>query len=233
MSDERSRGTEARSLMAGARPHDENSGKGTTDELGGLVVLVVDDEAVVRAYVARALTIAGMDVAVAADGREALRLVAEDRVRPAVVVTDIEMPAMTGVELAARLLAIRPSIRIVMMTGDAERAEAARRHPAIVDQVILKPMRLEAILDAVRSAAAADLDSHGRGRTAPSLGVRSSGAPRVARRAPTTRDEAAARDSSGTRYVAAPRTSSPGDPPPNEPLAGNPRRATLRGTRER
>lgn len=165
--------------MADVRPRDEDAGgAATTEELGGLVVLVVDDEAVVRAYVARALTVAGMDVAVAADGREALRLVAEDRVRPKVVVTDIEMPAMTGVELAARLLAIRPSIRIVMMTGDPERAEAARRHPAIVDQVILKPMRIEVVVDAVRAAAAADLDRTDRRRGAGGLGVRSSGTTR-------------------------------------------------------
>jgi CheY-like chemotaxis protein len=126
---------------------------GPANELGGLVVLVVDDEPVVRAYVARALTLAGVDVAVAADGREALRLVADDRVRPQVVITDIEMPMMSGVELAARLLAIRPSIRIVMMTGDPERAESARRHPGIVDAVLLKPMRIEDIVATVRAVA--------------------------------------------------------------------------------
>jgi len=119
---------------------------------GGLVVLVVDDEATIRAYVARALTLAGFEVAVAADGREALRLVVEDRVRPAVVVTDIEMPGMTGIELAARLLALRPAIRIVMMTGDKARADAARGHPSIVDEVLLKPMRTEALIRAVRPA---------------------------------------------------------------------------------
>ena len=117
-----------------------------------VVVLVVDDEAVIRAYVARALTLAGFEVAVAADGREAIRLVAEDRVRPAVVVTDIEMPGMTGIELAARLLALRPAVRIVMMTGDPDRAEAARGHPSIVDAVLMKPMHAGELVDAVRPA---------------------------------------------------------------------------------
>lgn len=121
-----------------------------SDSGGGLVVLVVDDEAVIRAFVARALTLAGFEVAVAADGPEALRLVAEDRVRPSVVVTDIEMPGMTGIELAARLLALRPALRIVMMTGDKARAKAARGHPSIVDEVLLKPMRIEALVRAVQ-----------------------------------------------------------------------------------
>lgn len=121
-----------------------------SDAGSGLEVLVVDDEPVVRAYVARALTLAGFDVAVAAGGREALQLVAEGRVRPAVVVTDIEMPGMTGIELAARLLALRPALRIVMMTGDEARAQAARGHPSIVDVVLLKPMRTDALVRAVQ-----------------------------------------------------------------------------------
>ncbi|MBA2380788.1 MAG: response regulator [Chloroflexi bacterium] len=63
-----------------------------TGEIGDVVALVVDDEALIRADIARALTLAGVVVAVAAGGREALRLVVEDRLRPAVVVTAIEMP---------------------------------------------------------------------------------------------------------------------------------------------
>jgi CheY-like chemotaxis protein len=117
------------------------------------VVLVVDDEPVVRAYVARALTLAGMEVAVAPDGRRALRLIADGAVQPSVVVTDIEMPGMTGIELAARLLAMRPDLRIVMMTGDPERADAARRHPSIVDEVLLKPVRPADLVAAVRPIA--------------------------------------------------------------------------------
>jgi CheY-like chemotaxis protein len=115
-----------------------------------MVVLVVDDEPVIRAYVARTLTLAGVEVAVAKDGREALRLVADGLVRPTVVVTDIEMPEMNGIELAARLLALRPRLRIVMMTGDPARAEAARLHPSIVDEVLLKPMRSDELVRAVR-----------------------------------------------------------------------------------
>ncbi len=146
--------------MRGDEPDGSASAPTSIDGAGGtatLVALVVDDEPVIRALVARALTLAGIEVAVAASGREALRLVAEDRVRPAVVVTDIEMPEMTGIELAARLLALRPAIRIVMMTGDADRAAAARHHPSIVDQVLLKPFRVEEVVAAVRS---------GRGRAA-------------------------------------------------------------------
>jgi CheY-like chemotaxis protein len=136
--------------MRGGSTRDPAAERASGDAVGSILVLVVDDEPVIRAFVARALTLAGLDVAVAASGPEALQLVADGRVRPAVIVTDIEMPGMTGIELAARLLAMRPTLRIVMMTGDKERAKAARGHPSIVDEVLLKPMRTEELVRAVR-----------------------------------------------------------------------------------
>ena len=114
------------------------------------VLVVDDDEAIVRADVARILSRAGFAVSVADSGRAALRLVAEGRIRPAVVVTDIERPEMSGVELAARLLAIRPTVRIVMMTRDPERAASARNHPSIIDVVLLKPIHADELIEAVR-----------------------------------------------------------------------------------
>jgi DNA-binding response OmpR family regulator len=120
----------------------------------GPAVLIVDGDPVVRDDVARALTLAGFRVATAGSSRQALRLVADGHVLPAILVTDIEMPGMTGVELAARLLALRPAVRVVMMTGDPERAASARRHPSIVDRVVDKPMALDELVAAVRFVAA-------------------------------------------------------------------------------
>jgi len=79
-----------------------------------------------------------------------LRLVVDGQVRPTVLLTDIEMPGMTGVELAARLLAVRPGLRVVMMTGDPERATAARAHSSIVATVLQKPIPMADLLAAVR-----------------------------------------------------------------------------------
>ena len=47
---------------------------------------------------------------------------------------------MSGVELAARLRALCPGLRVVMMTGDPYQAEVARAHETIVDAVLLKPL---------------------------------------------------------------------------------------------
>lgn len=138
--------------MGGDPPHAGASRGDSPGNSRPLAVLVVDDEPVVRGLVARVLALAGHEVAVAAGGREALRLIAGGHAQPAVLVTDIEMPEMSGIELAARVLALRPAIRIVMMTASPERAESARGHPSIVDCVLLKPMGNAELLDAVQPA---------------------------------------------------------------------------------
>ena len=113
-------------------------------------VLVVDDESVVRDWIARVLDREGIRAVLAVDGRQALRLVTDGHVRPAVLLTDIEMPGMTGVELAARLHAMRPDLRVVMMTGDPERAATARDRTSLVATVLLKPIELADLVAAVR-----------------------------------------------------------------------------------
>ncbi len=66
-------------------------------------VLVVDDEAPLRHYMARVMTDDGYRVLVAADGKEALALVENADSRVDLVITDVIMPLMTGPELAAQL----------------------------------------------------------------------------------------------------------------------------------
>ncbi len=136
--------------MAGEEPRER--GRGALDEAlpGAITVLVVDDEPVIRAWVERALERFGIHVVLAAGGRQALRLVADGHVRPNVLLTDLEMPGMGGVELAARMHALRPEIRIVMMTGDPARAAAARERSEIVAAVLDKPILLEDLVAAVR-----------------------------------------------------------------------------------
>lgn len=113
------------------------------------VVLVVDDDADVRGWVERVLAGAGRSCIGAASSRDAMRLVGDGRVRPAVLLTEIELPGMTGIELAARLLSLRPTVRVVMMTADPARAAAARSRTGIVATVLLKPIAAEDLLLAV------------------------------------------------------------------------------------
>jgi CheY-like chemotaxis protein len=135
--------------MAGGEPR-EPAPDASDAPAGGPTVLVVDDEPVVRAWIARALARAGIHSVAAADGRQALRLIADGTARPDVLLTDLEMPSMGGVELAARIHALRPGMRIVMMTGDPGKAASAREHSTIVAAVLDKPILIEDLIAAVR-----------------------------------------------------------------------------------
>lgn len=136
--------------MAGGQPQGPEPGASDDAHSGRVTVLVVDDEPMIREWIARALERAGIDVVAAGSGRQALRLVADDAVRPTVLLTDLEMPAMGGVELAARMHALRPGIRIVMMTGDPGRAAEARERSPIVAAVLDKPILIDDLVAAVR-----------------------------------------------------------------------------------
>jgi len=135
--------------MAGGQPREPVPGA-SDDAPGHLTVLVVDDDPAIREWVVRALARSGIHGVAAAEGREALRLVADGRIRPDVLLTDLEMPRMGGVELAARIHALRPAIRIVMMSGDVDRAAAAREHSSIVAAVLDKPVLIADLVAAVR-----------------------------------------------------------------------------------
>ncbi|MDQ2964716.1 MAG: response regulator [Chloroflexota bacterium] len=138
------------------------TGRGTPDELaapgrearasGGRGVLVVDDEPAVRHLAQSALRTIGYEVTVASGGREALRAVYAESASPALLVTDIDMPGMTGIELAARLTAARPAVRVIFMTGDAESANRARDRAGFVAAVLLKPFTAGDLREAVRAA---------------------------------------------------------------------------------
>jgi DNA-binding NtrC family response regulator len=116
-------------------------------------ILVVDDDPAMLTIAARVLSRDGAAVTMAGSGRDALRMIADGHVAPTVLLTDIDMPAMTGIELAARVAALRPGVRILMMTADPESAEAARRHRDEVGSVLLKPFTADALLAAVRQSA--------------------------------------------------------------------------------
>jgi CheY-like chemotaxis protein len=111
-------------------------------------ILVVDDDPTVLGLVGGVLRRAGADVTAVSSGRAALRVIADGTCRPTLLVTDIDMPGMTGIELSARVRALRPAIRVVMMTGDPLSAEAARDRPDLVMRVLLKPVTVGELLDA-------------------------------------------------------------------------------------
>lgn len=106
-------------------------------------ILIVDDERDLREPMAKFLRSEGYSVSTAADGREALRQVRKERYE--VVVTDIKMPNMNGLELLAVLRAEFPSINVIIITafGTVESAVNAMRLGA--HDYVLKPVIFEDI----------------------------------------------------------------------------------------
>ena len=114
----------------------------------GRTVLIVDDEASVREFVDRALSFAGYQTTVAADGPEALAIVAEHGTFD-LLVTDLRMPQMMGDELARQLRLADPFLKVLYLTGYSD--ELFRERPTLwSDEAFLdKPQGVDALLEAV------------------------------------------------------------------------------------
>jgi two-component system, cell cycle sensor histidine kinase and response regulator CckA len=91
-------------------------------EAGTETVLVVEDEELVRKLIAEELSRRGYRVLTAPNGVDALTLARTHEGRIDLVVTDVIMPEMGGLELTQRLTALLPGIRVVYMSGYSERA---------------------------------------------------------------------------------------------------------------
>jgi len=102
-------------------------------------VLFAEDDPAVRQSLAQLLSMSGYRVLTAEDGFEALRLLTQQEID--VLLTDIVMPGLDGVELARKARALRPDMRIMFLTGySARTAEAIR-----LGKLLHKPLRAAAI----------------------------------------------------------------------------------------
>jgi DNA-binding response OmpR family regulator len=112
-------------------------------------VLVAEDEDGTRLSLSHVLRVEGYDVDEARDGLEAERLGVEGD--HALVLLDIEMPGMDGVEVCRRIRAARPTVPIMMLTGRDSERDAIRGLDAGADDYVAKPFRLQELLARVRA----------------------------------------------------------------------------------
>jgi len=113
-------------------------------------VLVVDDEPVVREGVARVLSAEGLRVATVPDGRSALLHPAAADCR--LVLCDVMLPDLSGLEVLRELRARRPDLPVLLMTGYALSDLAGRAAAAGAADVLAKPFDAIELLNATRSA---------------------------------------------------------------------------------
>jgi two-component system, NarL family, invasion response regulator UvrY len=115
-------------------------------------VLLVDDHAIVRSGLRRLLAaLPGVEISEAANGREALAVVRAER--PALVMLDLNLPGLGGLELLRRIIAEHPEARVVVLSMHAEALYAARALRAGAAGYLSKNASPEELLEAVRRVA--------------------------------------------------------------------------------
>ena len=119
--------------------------------MSGASVLIVDDDPQVRKVIAAFLGSDGFSTVEAQNGLEAVRVFGLSRRSIALVISDVEMPVMDGLEAVARMKAIDRNVRVVLISG----------HPAKLAQSCddckrrAKPFSRNQLLDLVHLALAA------------------------------------------------------------------------------
>jgi CheY-like chemotaxis protein len=114
-----------------------------------VTVLVVDDEPAVRAMAVDMLRALGLEVLDAYNGQDALRLLSRHpEIR--LLFTDVRMPGMTGVELAAAARRLRPDLKVIVTSAYVGEDVVPSN-----DLFVPKPFRLEQLAAVIGSQAAA------------------------------------------------------------------------------
>ena len=117
---------------------------------GGETILVVEDEAALREVTSRILTRNGYRVLTAAGGPEALKAAESTTEHIHLLLTDVIMPHMLGTELAAKMLELRPTARVLYMSGYAQPILASQGTLAPGLTLVEKPFSEATLLEQVR-----------------------------------------------------------------------------------
>jgi len=118
----------------------------------GELILLVDDEEVIRRATGQVLESSGFRVVTAANGEEAVRIFTARRAGIRLVVTDVMMPAMDGLTLARALHVLEPTLPIIACSGldQQDRSEEFARYGVVA--LLGKPLSVATLLEAVRRA---------------------------------------------------------------------------------
>lgn len=118
-------------------------------------VLVVDDDSGVRVLVARALEGAGCAVLDADDGARALEILERGEVDIDLVLTDINMPRIDGLELGRRIAGMTPPMPVLYMSSEFPTALAPGSAEPAVLPFLLKPFSIASLVTTVAALLAA------------------------------------------------------------------------------
>jgi CheY-like chemotaxis protein len=115
-------------------------------------ILLVDDEAVIVELERRMLERLGYRVTSCPNGTEALAVFNENPKSFDLVITDLNMPNITGDRLAGEMMAIRPEIPVIICTGFSEKIGSAEAQAIGVKDFLMKPVAVSELSEKVRKA---------------------------------------------------------------------------------
>ena len=115
-------------------------------------ILIAEDDDIVRALLVRALGGDGHDLIETADGTTAFDALNASKGGIDLLLSDVKMPGMDGIELALATGRYHPDTAIMLMTGYVDQRERAHDLDALVHEVISKPFSVDQITSAVREA---------------------------------------------------------------------------------
>jgi two-component system cell cycle sensor histidine kinase/response regulator CckA len=113
-------------------------------------ILVVEDEEPVRVFSAHALRNRGYCVFEACNGEEALEIFKLHSASINVLISDVIMPGINGPELAAQIIALKPEINVILMSGYTEDEIAPMHNEKFL--FLSKPFALDKLIDTVQRA---------------------------------------------------------------------------------
>lgn len=109
-----------------------------TGESFAKTILIADDNAAQRRFLELLLTMDGHSVKVVEDGLEALEVIQSESF--ALVISDVHMPYMTGIELCQEIKELRPNLPVVLLTSMEDEATEKLARAAKVDAFFRKPV---------------------------------------------------------------------------------------------
>jgi PAS domain S-box-containing protein len=124
--------------------------KTTTAAAGSETILLVEDNEDVRNMVCEMLRVQGYNVIAAQDQKQAISICSQKERRLDLMLTDVVMPEMSGPELATQIRSIRPSLRVLYMSGYAQDKFESHGRNGERFEFIQKPLTPEALATKVR-----------------------------------------------------------------------------------
>jgi CheY-like chemotaxis protein len=115
-------------------------------------ILVIDDDPDMRVLLDEMLTILGATTVVAEDGQDALQILLHRSGDFDLILSDLDMPLISGLELANKVDALWPGLPVVLLTGTATSNEEIHTAAPSLREILRKPLTIAAISSALLAA---------------------------------------------------------------------------------